>query len=42
MDFSKEDHAPSELLNQAIWKSVKGADSHMPAPQHAVGVSYKK
>jgi YVTN family beta-propeller protein len=33
MDFSREDRAPEQLLNQAIWKSVKGTHSHMPAPR---------
>jgi hypothetical protein len=36
MDFSREDQAPEQLLNQAIWKSVKGADSPMPAPRSAI------
>jgi hypothetical protein len=35
MDFSREDRAPERLLNEAIWKSVKGANSRMPAPKHA-------
>jgi hypothetical protein len=33
MDFSREDQAPEQLLNQAIWKSVKDAGSQMPAPR---------
>ncbi len=32
MDFSKEDAAPDIEFNEIIWKSVKGADSQMPAP----------
>jgi YVTN family beta-propeller protein len=32
-DFSTQDKAPSQLLNEMIWKSVKGADSEMPAPK---------
>ena len=36
MDFSKEDLAPAQLLNEVIWKSVKGMDSAMPAPRHGV------
>src|SRR5262249_13435701 len=32
MDFSREDRAPQQLLNEAIWKSVKGANNRMPAP----------
>jgi hypothetical protein len=34
MDFSDNDRAPMHLLNEVIWKSVKGADSPMPAPVH--------
>jgi hypothetical protein len=37
-DFSKEDAAPDVPLNEAIWKSVKGADSDMPAPVNAAFV----
>ena len=33
-DFSREDAAPEVALNRAIWKSVKGAGSRMPLPQH--------
>ena len=32
LDFSKEDAAPDVEFNEIIWKSVKGADSQMPAP----------
>ncbi len=32
MDFSKEDAAPDVEFNEIIWKSVRGADSQMPAP----------
>jgi YVTN family beta-propeller protein len=38
MDFSKEDAADDFLLNEAVWKSVRGADSPMPAPVHAAFV----
>jgi hypothetical protein len=31
-DFSKEDTLPDIEFNEIIWKSVKGADSPMPAP----------
>jgi YVTN family beta-propeller protein len=34
MDFSDEDRAPMHLLNEIIWKSVRGAASPMPAPTH--------
>jgi DNA-binding beta-propeller fold protein YncE len=38
MDFSREDAAPEFLLNEVIWKSVRGADSPLPAPVHAAFV----
>jgi YVTN family beta-propeller protein len=34
MDFSDVDRAPMHALNEVIWKSIKGADSPMPAPVH--------
>jgi hypothetical protein len=34
MDFDGDDHAPMHLLNEIIWKSVKGAESAMPPPVH--------
>jgi DNA-binding beta-propeller fold protein YncE len=34
MDFSEEDRAPDDLLQQAIWQSVKGAGNRMPKPVH--------
>jgi hypothetical protein len=33
-DFSREDAAPEIQLDQAIWKSIKGRNSRMPAPKH--------
>jgi hypothetical protein len=38
MDFSKEDLADDALLNEVIWRSVRGANSPMPAPIHAAFV----
>ncbi len=38
MNFAKEDQADDFLLNEAIWKSVRGAASAMPAPIHAAFV----
>ncbi len=32
MDFSKEDAVDDLLLNEVIWRSIKGADNPMPAP----------
>ena len=37
-DFTVEDAAPDIELNEAIWKSVRGADSEMPAPINAAFV----
>lgn len=34
MDFVHPDSAPAKLLNEVIWKSVKGMNSKMPAPRH--------
>jgi hypothetical protein len=35
-DFTEEDRANMQLLNEALWQSIKGAGSQMPAPQHNV------
>jgi YVTN family beta-propeller protein len=35
MNFSAEDLAPSDELNAAIWKSVRGSSSEMPAVRSA-------
>jgi DNA-binding beta-propeller fold protein YncE len=35
MDFSQEDAADDLLLNEVVWRSVKGADHPMPAPVRA-------
>ena len=35
MDFSKEDAVDDLLLNEVIWRSVKGPNSAMPAPVRA-------
>lgn len=36
MDWKNADAAPYQLLNQILWKSVKGPDS--PAPEHHAGI----
>jgi len=36
MDFSIEDRAPEGLLNEIIWRSVKGGHSPMPPPRRSV------
>jgi len=38
MNFAKEDQADDYLLNEVVWKSVRGADSPMPSPIHAAFV----
>src|SRR5689334_13313643 len=35
MNFAKEDAADDLLLNEVIWRSVRGANSPMPAPVRA-------
>jgi sugar lactone lactonase YvrE len=37
-DLSKEDAADDFLLNEVVWRSVKGPDARMPAPVHAAFV----
>ena len=36
MDFVHPDSAPEAVLNEVIWKSVKGIHSKMPAARHSV------
>ena len=36
MDFSIEDRAPEVMLNEIIWRSVRGANSPMPPPRRSV------
>jgi DNA-binding beta-propeller fold protein YncE len=38
MDFKKEDAADDLLLNEIVWRSVRGANSPAPAPVHAAFV----
>ncbi|MDB5029368.1 bifunctional YncE family protein/alkaline phosphatase family protein [Mucilaginibacter sp.] len=35
LDFSKEDLAPDQVLNEIIWKAVKGENSQLPSPTRA-------
>jgi YVTN family beta-propeller protein len=37
MDLADADRAPEQQLNEAIWQSVRGPNSTMPAPTHAFG-----
>jgi DNA-binding beta-propeller fold protein YncE len=36
MDFSVEDRAPEVLLNEILWRSMKGVRSPMPPPRRSV------
>ena len=38
MNFAKEDAADDLLLNEVIWRSIRGAHSAMPAPVRAAFV----
>ena len=38
MDFAKEDAADDLLLNEVIWRSIRGADNPMPPPRRAAFV----
>lgn len=42
MNFSKEDDVDDLKLNEVIWKSVRGADSPMPAPVRAAFVRVRE
>jgi hypothetical protein len=37
-NLAREDAADDLLLNEVIWRSIKGADSPMPAPVRAAFV----
>jgi hypothetical protein len=39
MDFSSEDRAPEVLLNDIVWRSVRGAASPMPPPRRSLFVT---
>jgi hypothetical protein len=38
MDFTREDAADETILNEVIWRSVRGATRPMPPPRHAAFV----
>ena len=38
MNFAREDAVDDLLLNEVIWRSVRGADNPMPAPVRAAFV----
>jgi hypothetical protein len=35
MDFTEPDKVDDIVLNEVVWRSVRGADSPMPAPVRA-------
>jgi len=37
-DFSREDAADDLMLNEVIWRSVRGPEAPMPPPVHAAFV----
>jgi YVTN family beta-propeller protein len=39
MDFSRADHAPADLLNRVIWKTVRGPSAEMPQTPHALSTA---
>jgi len=39
MDFSSEDRAPEALLNEILWRSIRGAHARMPPPRRSLFVS---
>ena len=39
MDFSVEDRAPEALLNEILWRSIRGAHATMPPPRRSLFVS---
>jgi hypothetical protein len=36
MDFHDVDEAPMAELNEILWRSIKGANSPVPAPVHRI------
>ena len=38
LDFAREDAVDDLLLNEMVWRSVRGADNPMPAPVRAAFV----
>ena len=36
LDFSQEDKTDPKVLNDIIWKSIKGMNAKVPAAQHGV------
>src|SRR5215469_5615359 len=41
MNFDVPDSAPARLLNEILWKSIKGFNSRMPEPRHSLTLAMK-
>jgi hypothetical protein len=39
MDFSVEDRAPEALLNEILWRSIRGPHAQMPPPRRSLFVT---
>jgi hypothetical protein len=39
MNFAEADRAPEVLLNEIIWRSIKGANSSMPPPRRSLFIT---
>jgi YVTN family beta-propeller protein len=39
LDLSSPDRIPMRLMNEILWKAMRGADSRMPDPVHSLSVS---
>jgi YVTN family beta-propeller protein len=40
IDFSAPDMIPMRLMNEILWKAMRGADSQMPEPVHSASVMH--
>jgi hypothetical protein len=40
IDFSQPDLIPMRLMNEILWRSMRGAQSHMPDPVHTVNLRH--
>jgi hypothetical protein len=38
LDFAKVDRVPDDVLNEILWKGIKGMDAPVPAPRRAAFV----
>jgi YVTN family beta-propeller protein len=42
IDFSQPDRIPMQLMNEILWKNVKGADQEMPPPRHTRAAIHRR